>query len=195
MKRRDIVKAFVASSIAALCAPAQARPVPHALSQCGRPKARPKAKAKAPQRPMTISRPMISQDPVENLKIATDFLATHKSEPGVVTTESGLQYRVTRAGAASGQRPSIENVVEVNYEGRLLSDQVFDSSYARGQAAQFPVGALIPGWVEALQLMRPGDEWTIWVPPALGYGARSVGPYILPNSLLIFRMKLERIVG
>lgn len=136
-----------------------------------------------------------SMDPVANQKAADDFLATNKSAAGVQTTASGLQYAVIASGPADGPKPSASSIVQVNYEGKLLSGQVFDSSFARGQAAEFPVGALIPAWVEALQLMRPGDEWTIWVPPSIGYGASGAGDTIPPNALLIFRMRLEKIVG
>jgi FKBP-type peptidyl-prolyl cis-trans isomerase FklB len=135
-----------------------------------------------------------SMDPVANLKAATDFLATNKTASGVQTTASGLQYAVIASGAGDGAKPTVNSIVQVNYEGKLLTGQIFDSSFARGQAAEFPVGQLIPAWVEALQLMRPGDEWTIWVPPSIGYGASGAGDAIPPNALLIFRMRLEKIV-
>jgi FKBP-type peptidyl-prolyl cis-trans isomerase FklB len=136
-----------------------------------------------------------SMDPVANLKAAEEFLVANKTANGVQTTASGLQYAVIASGAGDGAKPTTSSIVQVNYEGKLLTGQVFDSSFARGQAAEFPVGALIPAWVEALQLMRPGDEWTIWVPPGIGYGASGAGDSIPPNSLLIFRMRLEKIVG
>jgi FKBP-type peptidyl-prolyl cis-trans isomerase len=79
--------------------------------------------------------------------------------------------------------------VKVNYEGKLLNGKVFDSSYERGQPAAMPLDALIPGWIEALQLMRPGDEWVLYVPPELGYGAEGAGE-IPPDSTLIFRIEL-----
>jgi FKBP-type peptidyl-prolyl cis-trans isomerase FklB len=136
-----------------------------------------------------------SMDPVANLKAAEAFLATNKTANGVQTTASGLQYAVIASGAGDGPKPSETSVVQVNYEGKLLTGQVFDSSFARGQAAEFTVGQLIPAWIEALQMMRPGDEWTIWVPPAIGYGAAGAGDSIPPNSLLVFRMRLEKIAG
>jgi FKBP-type peptidyl-prolyl cis-trans isomerase FklB len=131
----------------------------------------------------------------DNLKEAEDFLADNRTKPGVTTTDSGLQYAVVTAGAADGPRPAVNSVVQVNYAGTLLDGTEFDSSFARGQAAEFEVGQLIPGWVEALQLMRPGDEWTIWVHPRLGYGEQGAGNDIGPNKLLVFRMRLEGIVG
>jgi FKBP-type peptidyl-prolyl cis-trans isomerase FklB len=139
--------------------------------------------------------PMPSLDPVANLKAAEEFLAKNKAASGVTTTASGLQYAVIASGAGDGAKPSASSIVQVNYEGKLLDGSVFDSSFARGQAAEFPVGALIPAWVEALQMMRPGDEWTIWVPPSIGYGEAGAPGAIPPNALLIFRMRLEKIVG
>jgi FKBP-type peptidyl-prolyl cis-trans isomerase FklB len=139
--------------------------------------------------------PMPSMDPATNLKTAQDFLEKNKSAAEVKTTASGLQYTVIASGTGDGAKPTAQSVVQVNYEGKLLDGTVFDSSFARGQAAEFPVGQLIPAWVEALQMMRPGDEWTIWVPPAIGYGEAGAPGAIPPNALLIFRMRLEKIVG
>lgn len=137
-----------------------------------------------------------SQDKTVNLKEATDFLAANKTKTGIQTTASGLQYAIIASGPTEGLKPTTESVVQVNYEGKLLNGAVFDSSFARGQAAEFPVSMLIPAWTEALQLMRPGDEWTIWVPPSIGYGEEGAGGgEIPPNALLIFRMRLEKIVG
>jgi peptidylprolyl isomerase/FKBP-type peptidyl-prolyl cis-trans isomerase FklB len=107
----------------------------------------------------------------------------------VVTLPDGLQYRIDKSGPADGARPKTQDEVKVNYEGKLLTGEVFDSSFARGQPVAFPLDGLIPGWVEALQLMRPGDEWTLWVPPALGYGDQAKGP-IPGNSVLQFRIQL-----
>jgi FKBP-type peptidyl-prolyl cis-trans isomerase FklB len=144
---------------------------------------------------VTNNVPAPSLDPVANLKSANDFLATNKTARGVQTTASGLQYAVIASGPGDGPKPSASSIVQVNYEGKLLNGQVFDSSFARGQAAEFPVVQLIPAWVEALQMMRPGDEWTIWVPPSIGYGEAGAPGAIPPNALLIFRMRLEKIVG
>jgi FKBP-type peptidyl-prolyl cis-trans isomerase FklB len=139
-----------------------------------------------------------------NLKAAEDFQAKNKAAAGVTVTASGLQYAVIASGPATGAKPSADSVVQVNYEGKLLDGRVFDSSFERGQAAEFRVSDLVPAWVEALQLMRPGDEWTIWVPPGLGYGDQGMPPgcgeggaacEIPPNSLLVFRMRLEKIVA
>lgn len=145
-----------------------------------------------------------SQTAQNNLKIAEDFLHQNSSKDGVITTKSGLQYKVITAGNPKGEKPSFNSEVRVHYEGKLLDESVFDSSFARGEPQQFPVGRLIPAWTEALQLMRPGDEWLIWVHPKIGYGDMGMPAgcdvydmkcEIPPNSLLIFRMKLESIVN
>jgi FKBP-type peptidyl-prolyl cis-trans isomerase len=117
------------------------------------------------------------------------FLAQNAHADGVHVTPSGLQYRILRSGPASGLRPKPADEVKVNYEGKLLDGEVFDSSYQRGTPVVMTVRELVPGWVEALQLMRPGDEWLLYVPPSLGYGDRSAGP-IPPNSVLVFKLEL-----
>jgi peptidylprolyl isomerase/FKBP-type peptidyl-prolyl cis-trans isomerase FklB len=117
------------------------------------------------------------------------FMAKNSKEPGVVTLPDGLQYKIVASGPAEGARPRVQDEVKVNYEGALLNGNVFDSSFKRGEPASFPLEGLIPGWVEALQLMRPGDEWTLWVPPSLGYGDEDKGP-IPANSVLKFRIQL-----
>ena len=117
------------------------------------------------------------------------FLIKNSAAPGVVTTPSGLQYRVVHSGPADGLRPKLADEVKVNYEGKLLDGEVFDSSFDRGAPAVMQVREVIPGWQEALQLMRPGDEWLIYVPAALAYGDRAAGP-IPPGSVLMFRLEL-----
>lgn len=128
-------------------------------------------------------------DPAADAQAAKSFMATTAKEPGVVTLPSGLEYKVVSSGPADGAHPRASDEVKVDYEGKLVSGKVFDSSYQRGEPADFVVGGLIPGWVEALQLMKPGDEWILYVPPALGYGDQDTGP-IPAGSVLIFRMKL-----
>jgi FKBP-type peptidyl-prolyl cis-trans isomerase len=124
-----------------------------------------------------------------NLTAAKAFLAKNGKEAGVKTTASGLQFKVVRTGPASGLRPQKGDLIKVHYEGKLLDGEVFDSSYDRGAPAAMPLEHLIPGWMEALPLMRPGDEWILYVPPNLGYGAEGQGR-IPPNSALIFRIEL-----
>ncbi len=120
---------------------------------------------------------------------AKAFLARNAAAPGMHVTQSGLQYRILHAGPAGGPRPKPADEVKVDYEGKLISGEVFDSSFARGAPAVMTVRDLVPGWREALQLMRPGDEWLLYVPPSLGYGDKGAGP-IPPGSVLIFKLDL-----
>jgi len=132
-----------------------------------------------------------SQETAKAAAEATAYLATNAKAEGVKTLPSGLQYKIVRSGPADGLRPAPQDEVKVHYEGKLLSGHVFDSSYERGSPAAMPLAALIPAWQEALQLMRPGDEWVLYVPPALGYGEEGAGGGEIPgNSLLIFRIEL-----
>jgi len=109
-----------------------------------------------------------------------------------VTTASGLAYHVVRKGPKTGRMPADGDTVSFDYEGKLLDGTVFDSSFARGEPISGEVGQFVPGFTEALKLMRPGDEWVVWIPPALGYGARAAGP-IPANSTLRFRMALRSV--
>ncbi|MCA1964947.1 MAG: FKBP-type peptidyl-prolyl cis-trans isomerase, partial [Prosthecobacter sp.] len=113
---------------------------------------------------------------------------------GVVTTASGLRYRVLESGPADGRQPSMFDTVIVHYHGTLTDGTVFDSSYERGQPASFGVSQVIPGWTEALRLMRPGDKWMLHIPAHLAYGSRAVGGKIPPNSDLIFKVELLQVV-
>ena len=115
------------------------------------------------------------------------FLEENKAKAGVTTTASGLQYRVIKPG--TGTSPTANDVVNVTYKGWLIDGTVFDET-PPGQTATFPAGALIPGWVEALQLMKEGDEWEIVIPSELGYGERGAGGVIPPNQTLVFNMAL-----
>jgi peptidylprolyl isomerase/FKBP-type peptidyl-prolyl cis-trans isomerase FklB len=121
-----------------------------------------------------------------------DFLVRNAAAKNVVTTASGLQYFVIRSGSADGVRPTAADTVTFDYEGKLLTGETFDSSYERGTPLTGPVGDFVPGFTEALMLMRPGDEWVVWIPPALGYGDRASGP-IPANSVLRFRLALHRV--
>jgi FKBP-type peptidyl-prolyl cis-trans isomerase len=117
------------------------------------------------------------------------FFANNSKQPGVVTLPDGLQYKITKSGPADGVPPKATDEVKVMYEGKLLSGQVFDSSFARGQPISFPLDEVISGWTEVMQLMRPGDEWVVWIPPSLGYGD-DAKPGLPPNSVLQFRIQL-----
>ncbi|WP_168075762.1 FKBP-type peptidyl-prolyl cis-trans isomerase [Caulobacter sp. SSI4214] len=125
----------------------------------------------------------------ENQAAADAFMAKNAKEPGVVTLPQGLQYKVVREGPPGGQHPTPADEVKVHYEGKLLDGTVFDSSYERGVPAVFPLDGLVPAWVIALQRMKAGDEWILYVPPALGYGAEDKGP-IPANSVMIFKIEL-----
>ncbi|MEE1063525.1 MAG: FKBP-type peptidyl-prolyl cis-trans isomerase [Paludibacteraceae bacterium] len=124
----------------------------------------------------------------KNKKAGEEFLAQNKSKEGVQTTASGLQYKVLVAG--TGAKPKATDTVDCHYEGRLIDGTVFDSSYRRGQSAQFPVNGVIPGWVEALQMMPVGSKWQLYIPSELAYGEYGAGETIEPNSTLIFDVEL-----
>ena len=123
-----------------------------------------------------------------NLEAGKAYLAENAAKPGIVVTESGLQYEVLEAG--SGESPSATSQVEVHYEGRLINGMVFDSSYQRGEPATFGVNQVIPGWTEALQLMSPGAKYQLTIPSDLAYGAGGAGGSIGPNEVLIFDVEL-----
>jgi FKBP-type peptidyl-prolyl cis-trans isomerase len=139
--------------------------------------------------------PPVQADPqaqgpvVDQSAQAKAFLAKNAKQPGVVTLPDGLQYKIVHSGPTTGTKPHIQDEVKVNYEGKLIDGTVFDSSYERGQPAAMPLKGLVRAWQEALQLMRPGDEWILYVPPELGYGAEGQGP-IPPGAVLIFRIEL-----
>jgi len=125
----------------------------------------------------------------ETNKAAGDkFLAENKTKEGVQTTASGLQYKIITAG--NGVKPKATDTVKVHYAGKLLDGTEFDSSIKRGEPVEFPVNGVIPGWVEALQLMPQGSKWEIYIPSDLAYGAAGQGPTIPPASTLIFTVEL-----
>ena len=120
------------------------------------------------------------------------FLNDNKSKEGVVTLESGLQYKVISTG--NGAIPKSSDTVKCHYEGRLINGAVFDSSIRRGEPAEFPVNGVIAGWVEALQLMPVGSKWQLYIPSDLAYGPHGAGQAIGPNETLIFDIELLDIV-
>jgi len=122
---------------------------------------------------------------------ADKFLADNKKKDGVKTTASGLQYKVLKEG--NGAQPKSSDTVTVNYRGTLMDGTEFDSSYKRGQPATFPVGGVIKGWTEALQLMKVGSKFQLFIPPNLAYGEHSPTPQIPANSLLIFEVELMNV--
>lgn len=128
----------------------------------------------------------------ENRKKAEAYLAENKSKSGVITTKSGLQYKVLKK-SKSTRKPKATDTVVVDYKGTLIDGTEFDSSYKRGTPAEFPVQGVIPSWTEVLQLMNVGDKFQIVSPPDLAYGDRGAGPLIAPGSALIFEIELKDI--
>jgi FKBP-type peptidyl-prolyl cis-trans isomerase FklB len=124
----------------------------------------------------------------KNKKEGEIFLAENKKKEGVVTLPSGLQYKVIKEG--TGETPKLTDTVTVNYSGTLIEGTEFDSSYRRGQPATFPVKGVIAGWTEALQLMKVGSKWQLFIPSNLAYGERGAGRDIGPNTTLIFDVEL-----
>lgn len=122
------------------------------------------------------------------------FLAQNAKRSGVVTTPSGLEYQVVREG--SGPRATAQDVVLVNYDGKLANGKTFDASATHGGPATLPVGGLIPGWVEGLQLMNKGSKYRFWIPPSLGYGPQGAGDGVIPpDALLVFDVELLEIAA
>lgn len=124
-------------------------------------------------------------------KAGAEFLEKNAARDGVATLASGLQYEVITAG--TGATPTANSTVRTHYEGTLISGEVFDSSYKRGQPAEFPVGGVIAGWTEALQLMQEGAKWRLYIPSELAYGERAAGS-IPPHSTLIFDIELLEVL-
>jgi len=128
----------------------------------------------------------------ENREKGLKFLEDNKLKTGIVTLPSGLQYRVITAG--DGALPKASDTVECHYKGTLIDGTVFDSSYQRGKPATFQVGGVIQGWIEALQLMKVGSKWELYIPSDLAYGDRGAGALIKPGSTLVFEVELLGIV-
>lgn len=129
----------------------------------------------------------------QNLAAGKAFLEENAKKEGVVTTESGLQYKIINEG--SGLTPTIDDTVVTNYRGTVIDGRQFDSSYDRGTPATFPVKGVIKGWTEALQLMKVGAKWQLFIPSELAYGASKRSEVIQPNSTLIFDIELLEIKG
>ena len=120
------------------------------------------------------------------------FIEENKKRPGIVTLPSGLQYEVINEG--TGKKPKATDQVRCHYEGTLVDGTLFDSSIQRGEPAVFGVNQVIPGWVEALQLMSEGAKWKLYIPSDLGYGARGAGEMIPPHSTLVFEVELLEVL-
>jgi FKBP-type peptidyl-prolyl cis-trans isomerase FklB len=128
-----------------------------------------------------------SQKGSANIEIGKKFLDENKKKPGIISLPSGLQYKIIKDG--QGVSPTTNDKVTVHYHGTLIDGKVFDSSVQRGKPIQLAVNGVIKGWTEALQIMKPGAKWQLFVPPDLGYGEQNV-PGIEPNSVLIFEVEL-----
>jgi FKBP-type peptidyl-prolyl cis-trans isomerase len=124
----------------------------------------------------------------KNKKAAEDFLKENGAKEGIKTTASGLQYMIIKPG--DGKLPKAEDVVKVHYKGTLMDGTEFDSSYTRNEPVEFPLNQVIPGWTEALQLMKIGSKYRVFLPPKLAYGDRGAPPVIEPGSMLIFEVEL-----
>ena len=123
---------------------------------------------------------------------AAAFMKDNANQPGVVTLPSGLEYKVIEKGDPSGPHPAATDAVMVNYVGKLSDGATFDDSH--GNIATLPLAEVVKGWTEGLQLMRPGDVWMLYIPPALGYGPKGAGP-IPPDAALVFRIELVAVAG
>ncbi len=140
------------------------------------------------QEMLTRQRERLHKEGETNKAAAVKFLAENKSKDGVITTASGLQYKILKKGT-SKEKPTQEQLVKLNYEGKLIDGTIFDSSYKRGQPVELRCNQVIRGWVEGLQLMSPGDTFEFYVPPELGYGPQGQGD-IPAMACLIFKVEM-----
>ena len=134
----------------------------------------------------------MAAESAKNEKLSQEYLEKNAKLDGVVTLESGLQYKIIKAG--EGASPKADSKVQVHYRGTLLDGTEFDSSYKRGEPVSFPVNGVIAGWTEALQLMKEGAKWQLVIPADLAYAERGAPPTIPPNATLIFDVELLKIL-
>ncbi|MDR1576535.1 MAG: FKBP-type peptidyl-prolyl cis-trans isomerase [Treponema sp.] len=140
----------------------------------------------------TAFRAAMEKKAVENQAVETRYLLENGQKDGIITTESGLQYEVITEG--EGEKPGAGDTVKVNYEGTLTDGRVFDSSWERGEPAELPIGAVIPGWSEGVRLMTVGSTYRFFIPSSLAYGPQGAGQLIPPYSTLIFKVELLEIL-
>ena len=133
-----------------------------------------------------------AKEAAQNKEAGEKFLAENKTKEGVITTESGLQYKVEKQG--TGEKPTAADRVKVHYTGTLLDGTKFDSSVDRGEPAEFGVSQVIRGWTEGLQIMPAGSKYIFWIPSDLAYGERGAGQDIKPNSVLKFEVELLEVI-
>ena len=131
----------------------------------------------------------------QNLAAGKKFMAQAAKTPGMAKLPSGVMYRIISRAPAPGAQPTLADTVKIDYEGKLITGQVFDSSYARGEAADLPLDRLVPAWQEVIPLMHVGDEVILYTPPSQAYGDRDMSPDIPPDSTLIFHIHLIAIEG
>lgn len=143
------------------------------------------------QRVQAARQKALKEKAAKNLEEGKAFLAENKKKKDVKTLPSGLQYKVLKEG--SGKTPKETDTVSVNYKGSLLDGTEFDSSYKKGQPITFKVGEVIKGWSEALQHMKEGSKWQLFIPPDLAYGERAIAQVIPPNSTLVFEVDLIKV--
>ncbi len=139
---------------------------------------------------LVLATPVLAQTADDNLKAGQAFLAKTAKQPGVVKLPTGVLYRVISRAPAPGAQPNVSDTITIDYEGKLLDGKVFDSSYARNEAAHFPLDRLVAAWQEVIPQMHVGDEVILYTPPSEAYGDRDLSPDIPPNSTLIFRVHL-----
>ena len=140
------------------------------------------------QKQLAVVKQKQQQESSMNSVAGQKFLKANASNDGVVTLADGLQYQILTEG--NGDKPSADDTVVVNYEGKLIDGTVFDSSYKRGKPATFAVNQVIPGWTEVLQLMPVGSTWMVYIPANLAYGSTGIPNVIPPGSVLIFKVEL-----
>ena len=137
------------------------------------------------------NREAAGEDPTATSAVeAASWMRANGQQEGVITLPSGLQYKVVASGPSDGPHPDRNDLVRVDYEGSLTNGEVFDSTFGRGLPSVMTPSEVIPAWTEALQLMRPGDEWLLYVPPELGYGSEGRPPVIPGNDVLVFQLRL-----
>ena len=146
-------------------------------------------------RMMAAQQKKVEEEAGKNLEASEKFLADNAERDGVTVTDSGMQYEVLASGEEGAASPTLNDTVEVHYHGTLPDGSVFDSSVERDQPATFGLQQIIPGWQEALPMMKEGDKWKIILPPSLAYGEQGAGGDIGPNQVLIFEIELLDVKG
>lgn len=146
-------------------------------------------------RMMAAQQKQVEEEAGKNLEASENFLAENAKREGVTVTDSGMQYEVLASGEEGAASPTLNDTVEVHYHGTLPDGTVFDSSVERDKPATFGLQQIIPGWQEALPMMKEGDKWKIVLPPSLGYGEQGAGGDIGPNQVLIFEIELLDVKG